>query len=684
MGPVVDPAQASAVHVGVHLRRRERGVAEQLLDRPQVGAALEQMRREGVSQPVRMGQDAPQRRRVEAPAAHGQEQRIVRAARQSRACIAQVPSDPPGGLLAERHDALLAAFAPHVDVLLLEVDVLEVEADGLGAPQSARIDELDEGAVPERKRLVALERSERFVDLVCARWIRQTPGAPGCERRIRDARRAHRETEEGPHRCDSTRDRRRRESTPGPTEVGGVRRQLADADVAEQDVPLLEPGGEVLEIEAVRTPRRLGERRAGEEAIDLAPNIHGARFASPIRSPAVDERIERLAQLTVRFGANVQPGQVVAVAAETGQEAIARAVAEEAYAAGAKFVDVSYYDPYIKRSRLRHVPDEDLDYVPPWFGDRQLQLGELRGCRIALAGSTAPQLFDDVDPVRAGRDQFPAVEESLTVTNERSTNWTVVPAPNEGWASIVYPELGPTEALDRLWDEVAHVLRLDEPEPTAAWEERIATLNESARRLNDTGLDALHFEGPGTDLTVGLLPSSSWLAADFETADGLRHMPNLPTEEVFTTPNPERTEGTVASTKPLLLPSGATIEGLRIRFENGRAVDVDADVGAEVARGLVGKDDGAQRLGEVALVDREGRIGKLGTAFRTTLIDENSASHVALGNGYSFVLGEEDIPRMNRSAVHVDFMIGSDDVTVTGVTRDGERVPVLAGGNWKL
>jgi aminopeptidase len=569
-------------------------------------------------------------------------------------------------------------------VLLLEVDVLQVEADGLGAPQSARIDELHERAIPKRKRLVALERGERFVDLVCTRWIRQAPRAPRCERRIRHARGAEREAEEGAHRCDSPRDRCRREPTPRPTEVRGIGGQLADADVAEQDVPLLKPGGEVLEIEPVRTPRRLRERRAGEEAIDLAPKIHGARFASPIRSPAVDERIERLAQLTVRFGANVQPGQVVAVAAETGQEAIARAVAEEAYAAGAKFVDVSYYDPYVKRSRLRHVSDEDLDYVPPWFGDRQLRLGELRGCRIALAGSTAPQLFDDVDPVRAGRDQFPALKESLTVTNARTTNWTIVPAPNIGWASSVHPDVDPNDALERLWEEVAHVLRLDEPDPVAAWEARITTLNESARRLNDRGLEALHFEGPGTELTVGLLPTSSWLAADFETIDGLRHMPNLPTEEVFTTPDPERTEGTVASTKPLLLPSGATIEGLRVRFEGGRAVDVDADVGADVARGLVGRDDGAARLGEVALVDKEGRIGKLGRAFRTTLIDENSASHLALGNGYSFVLADEDVPRMNTSAIHVDFMIGSDDVSVTGVTRGGERTQVLAGGAWQL
>jgi aminopeptidase len=440
----------------------------------------------------------------------------------------------------------------------------------------------------------------------------------------------------------------------------------------------------VRKVESVRPSGRVGEAGAFEEAVDLAADLHADAFAPRLRSPAVDDRIQRLAELTVRFGANVQPGQVVSVAAETGHQEVARAVAEQAYAAGAKFVDVHYYDPHVKRSRLRHVRDEDLDYVPPWFGERQLRLGELRGSRISLAGSTTPRLFDDVDPVRVGRDQFPAVKESLAVTNARTTNWTIVPAPNVGWARSVHPELDPEDALERLWQEVAHVLRLDEPDPVAAWEERIAALNASAKRLNDRGLESLRFEGPGTELSIGLLPTSSWLAADFETIDGLRHMPNLPTEEVFTTPDPERTEGVVASTKPLLLPSGATIEGLRVRFEGGRAVEVDADVGADVARGLVGRDEGAARLGEVALVDKEGRIGKLGTAFRTTLIDENSASHIALGNGYSFTLGDEEVPRMNTSAIHVDFMIGSDDVNVTGVTRDGEQLQVLAAGAWQL
>jgi aminopeptidase len=362
----------------------------------------------------------------------------------------------------------------------------------------------------------------------------------------------------------------------------------------------------------------------------------------------VSSRIERLAELAVSFGANVQPGQVVSVAGEPDQLELVRAIAEEAYRKGAKFVDVSLFDPYVKRSRLLHAPEDTLDWIPPWYGTRQLGIGELRGARIAVAGNTAPHLFDDVDAGRAGKDLLPTTRESLQVTNERTTNWSIVPGPCEGWASVVHPDVEPQEALERLWHEVEHMLRLDEPDPVAAWQERITTLKQRAEQLTALELDALHFDGPGTDLTVGLFRSSRWLAADFSTVDGLRHMPNLPTEEIFTMPDPERTEGHVASTKPLLLPGGSFVDGLRVRFERGRAVEVDADVGADVARATTKTDEGAARLGEVALVDRDSRVGKLGTVFHTTLIDENAASHVALGSAYPFTAADEaDVARMN-------------------------------------
>jgi aminopeptidase len=388
--------------------------------------------------------------------------------------------------------------------------------------------------------------------------------------------------------------------------------------------------------------------------------------------------------LTVRFGANVQPGQLVAMVAENGQEEVARAVADAAYRAGAKFVDVFYFDPYIKRSRLLHAPADTLDYLPPWYGERVLHLGDEHGARISFAGSTTEGLFEDVDPTRVGKDLFPYTKESLKVTGERTTNWCVVPAPTHAWASTVFPDLDDDAAYERLWEQVSHIMRLDEDDPVAAWEERIGFLNGVARRLTERRFDAVHFSGPGTDLTIGLFPSSTWWAADFTTVDELRHMPNLPTEEIFTTPDPARTEGTVASSMPLLLPGGVLVDGLTVRFEGGRAVEVDAKIGGEAVRGMVAHDDGAARLGEVALVDGEGRIGKLGTVFRTTLIDENSASHIALGNGYGFVLGQDDLSQMNASRIHVDFMIGRPDMEVDGVTTEGDRIPILRQGSWQL
>jgi aminopeptidase len=394
--------------------------------------------------------------------------------------------------------------------------------------------------------------------------------------------------------------------------------------------------------------------------------------------------VRRLAELIVRFGANVQPGQIVALGSEPGKEPLARAVAEEAYRAGAKFVDLSVFDVHLKRARALHGDPDTLSWVPPWYGARMRALGEARAARIMLSGPVAPHLMDDVDPGLASRDMLPAIRESLEVVNERTTNWTIGPAPTASWAELVHPDLDPDAALRRLWEQIAHVCRLDEPDPVAAWQARLDQLQRVSRKLDALELDSIRLEGPGTNLTVGLFSSSRWLAASFETADGLVHRPNLPTEEVFTTPDPERVEGEVRTTKPLFT-SGRLISGLRVEFEGGRAVKIEADEGGETLRGLSRRDQGASRLGEVALVDREGRIGPLETIFYDTLLDENAASHVALGQSYRFALdGGQDADRANSSEIHIDFMIGADDVSVTGLTRDRQEVPLLRDGRWQV
>jgi len=397
-----------------------------------------------------------------------------------------------------------------------------------------------------------------------------------------------------------------------------------------------------------------------------------------------DATLERLADLVVGFGANVQPDQIVAIGCEPGKERLVRALAASAYRHDAKFVDVAWFDPHIKRARVQHARAETLDFVPAWYGDRVRALGDQRAARIGLSGPSAPGLLSDLDPGLVGKDRLPSVKEGIQVVNERTTNWTICPCPTPVWAELVFPDLAPDDALERLERELLHVLRLDEDDPVAAWRTRADALVSTAERLSQSRFDALHYEGPGTDLQVGLLRSSGWRAARFQTVDGLEHMPNLPTEEVFTTPDPERTEGTVTATKPLVLIDGTVVRDLVVRFENGRVVDLQASEGGETLRTIIGSDDGAARLGEVALVDRDGRIGELGTIFYDTLLDENAASHIALGQGFPFLLDDEDRDRSNDSEIHIDFMIGSNELTVTGVTLEGERVPVLVHGRWRI
>jgi aminopeptidase len=396
------------------------------------------------------------------------------------------------------------------------------------------------------------------------------------------------------------------------------------------------------------------------------------------------EILERYAELIVHFAANVQPGQVVAISTEPGKLDLTRAVAESAYRAGAKFVDVQLFDLKVKRARILHAAEDTLDYVPPWYGERVLALSDMRAARVGLTGPSMPGVLSDLDPARAGRDQLPFLRESAQVVNARTTNWTAVPCPTPAWAQLTYPDLEPEAALERLWEHVIHMCRLDEEDPVAAWRERQDVLVGVSERLTARALDAVHFEGPGTDLRVGLLPTSRWLSARFETVDGIVHMPNLPSEEVFTAPDPERVDGVVRATKPLVL-GGTTIEGLRVRFEGGRAVSIEADTGGEVLAAMTKRDDGGTRLGELALVDREGRIGPLDTVFYDTLLDENAASHIALGAAYELSVSDDaDKARINRSDIHIDFMIGSTEMEVDGIGADGEAVPVLRGGVWQV
>jgi aminopeptidase len=391
---------------------------------------------------------------------------------------------------------------------------------------------------------------------------------------------------------------------------------------------------------------------------------------------------EALARLAVAAGINASDGQIIVVSATLGQEELARAVAAACYDRGATFVEVNYADPHLRKVRLTRARDEALGQIPPWSRRKTVDVEEAGGATIALTGPVAPHLLDDVDAARVGRDQV-AIPELMEVLSRQRLRWTVVPGPTAGWAGLVFGDEEP-DPLGRLWAEIALVCRLDADDPVQAWHERGAQLTSAADRLAGADLDSLHFTGPGTDLTIGLLPGARWEGGGTVSADGTPYFPNIPTEEVFTSPDPARTNGTVTSTRPLLV-SGRTVSGLRVRFEEGRAVQLDADSGAELMRELVTRDEHAARLGEVALVDSASRVGASGLVFHDTLLDENAASHIALGFGFPYLCDDErSADAVNQSGIHTDFMIGGPEVEVTGTTRDGREIPVLMRQSWAL
>jgi aminopeptidase len=402
--------------------------------------------------------------------------------------------------------------------------------------------------------------------------------------------------------------------------------------------------------------------------------------------PGTDERLERYARLTVQVGLSLQPGQTLGINALIEHAPLVRAITREAYTAGARYVDVLYTDQHVRRAHIAGAADDQLGYSPPWLVQRLRQFGETGGALVAITGNPEPELFADLDGERVGKARMREVaEESLKLT-DGLCNWTIVAYPNAGWAETVFGE----PDVERLWKAVGSAVRLDEPDPVAAWREHIARLQTRAESLNERRFDHLRYRGPGTDLTIGLHPTSIWQAA-LDESRGIEHVANMPTEEVFTTPDARRTEGTVRATLPLQI-QGNIIRGLEVRFEGGRAVEIHAESGEEVMRTHAATDDGSARLGEVALVDGHSRVGQTGLVFYDTLFDENASSHIALGASIvqavpeaSELSPEERHERgVNHSSIHTDFMIGSNELEIDGVTAHGEAVPILRNGDWQL
>ena len=397
-----------------------------------------------------------------------------------------------------------------------------------------------------------------------------------------------------------------------------------------------------------------------------------------------DLTIDRLAELLVGFGANVQPGQVVEVASDLGKEPLTRAIVKHCYLRGAVSVDVVYHDILLKRERILYGSDQALGCEPGWTVARARELGERRGAYVGLTGAAATDALDGLDPDRLRRDRAPGDQVQAEITLQRLVNWSVGPCPTPEWAALAHPELDPGRGLRQLWEEMVYVCRLDTPDPVAAWEQRASELERVCVALTAARFDALHLQGPGTDLTVGLLPSSCWVGLADHTAGGLTFRPNIPSEEVFTTPDPARVNGVARATRPVVV-DGTVVRDLTVRFRDGRLESVEASTGIDMVRARIDRDEGGSRLGELALVDDSGRVGATGTVFFDTLLDENAASHVALGSSYpSAVEDEADRERANDSASHLDFPIGSSQVQATGIDRDGRTTPLLRGGDWQL
>jgi aminopeptidase len=406
-----------------------------------------------------------------------------------------------------------------------------------------------------------------------------------------------------------------------------------------------------------------------------------------------EQQLERYAELIVKVGVNVQPGQDVVLRNCNIEIApLVRLIAKKAYEVGARDVHVMWNDEYLTRLEYEKAADDVFTETPQYEVDKHNDWVK-KGAALISIYSVDPGLLNGVDPDRLHNAQVSsgtALKEFRAATQANIVPWTVVAASTEKWAERVFPNAASKEeAVAKLWDAIFAAVRINAPDPVVAWDEHNSNLHTRATYLNERHYKQLHYTAPGTDLTVGLAPKHLWLGASSVAKSGKEFMANMPTEEVFSVPNRGDVNGYVSNTKPLSV-NGNIVDDFKVTFKDGRIVNVEAKVGEEVLKRLVESDEGSHYLGEVALVPHVSPISSSGILFFNTLFDENASNHLAIGSGYAFnieggtVLNRDQLAEegVNNSIIHVDFMIGSADMDIDGIREDGTAEPVFRKGAW--
>jgi len=408
---------------------------------------------------------------------------------------------------------------------------------------------------------------------------------------------------------------------------------------------------------------------------------------------AFERNLEKYANLVVRIGANIQPGQVLLVESDIENAPLTRLIVRKAYEAGAKYVEVHWTDEAVTRIRFESAPDESFDYYPKWSADMMEQVAECGGAVLHIKVPN-PDLYEGIDPWKVSASTKAAAiarQKYQGYVRNNTFSWCLIKAPTTGWAAKVFPEVPEEERIDVMWETIFKIARVEGDDPIADWHAHIKQLKTVQDKMNAKNYRKLIYKAPGTSLSVELPQGHIWLGGGEYNKDGIYFVPNMPTEEVFTMPLRTGVDGTVSSTKPLNL-NGCIVDKFSLTFENGRIVDYKAEVGLEHLANLIATDEGASFLGEVALVPHDSPISNLNRIFYNTGVDENASCHLAIGSAYPINLqGGTEMSKDellahggNVSLTHVDFMIGCAELDIDGELQDGTVEPIFRQGNWVI